>query len=989
MSLQRPFGLRVALVLLIFLTACCATSTVYGKRRSSSDKQEVMYELARQHIRIGAEQYRRGLYVAAEQSLLEASQYKGYLNEAERGELEDLLAKVRDVTAERQNVLAEIDAAAKLVELKEFLRAKARLIQARDSRYLTTSDRQEIDFQLEAIDQKLQAEKTRIEQLYTQSVALYKQGKLREAGQGFREVAMSGLIDAAPGEMPQDYLEKIEAKIGQVGLEKTPAPVADTEPAPAAEAVLPGEQVAPDVEISGSYIDKVVQRRNIQRSYTRTVVNDAIAKANEFVSKGEFNKAIERIEVAASVVNRNKLVLGDELTKQFTDMLEQLKSVIAQNQLAAREAEEQRQRQEAAALQTRHRAQQEEDRRKQIEEYMNSSLAFVEQRRYRDALGSLEMLLNLDEHHSHALSLKQMVEDTLNYQRQIEVIRDTEKQELDLLVEAQRSSIPHANEITFPRDWPQIVEKRAPEELAGADPRDAAIYKQLAEVVDLSALRLDTEFAQAIETIRNAVSPPLTIFVRWRDLSENAYVEQTTQINFEGIAQVTLGKGLELLLDAVSGGLADIGYTVKDGIITIATREAIPSNMVTRVYPVTELLGAPANFSEGGDLATTGGGGGGRGGGGTRGGGAGRTGGRTGATEAFDIAQVEERATDIIELIEESIARNTWYSTGGEGTIKVFGTQLIITQTPEVHEQIRQLLNEMRKSVGQEVAIEARFLTVTENFLEQIGVDLDFRLRNLGGKWGIIDVEQDSMSFATATDTGVSGSLSDLVTDAATLTGGYGSILDDLQVSFLVKATQANASARTLTAPKVTVLSGEVATITIQNEIAYVSDWDLTQTISTESANVVTTADPTVDTIFDGVVLTVNPTISADKKYVLLLITTSFNRVLGIDERYVGSTGTGADLREFKLQLPLMQTADVSTRVNVPDGGTLLIGGQKLTGETETEEGVPGFSKLPLFGRLFQNRAKSKDSAILLILVKPTIILKEEKEREAFPMLRQ
>jgi type II secretory pathway component GspD/PulD (secretin) len=71
------------------------------------------------------------------------------------------------------------------------------------------------------------------------------------------------------------------------------------------------------------------------------------------------------------------------------------------------------------------------------------------------------------------------------------------------------------------------------------------------------------------------------------------------------------------------------------------------------------------------------------------------------------------------------------------------------------------------------------------------------------------------------------------------------------------------------------------------------------------------------------------------------------------------------------------------TRVSVPDCGTLLLGGQRITSEVETEAGVPILSKIPLIGRLFSNRSKVKDSKILLILVKPVIILQEEREAEA------
>jgi general secretion pathway protein D len=71
------------------------------------------------------------------------------------------------------------------------------------------------------------------------------------------------------------------------------------------------------------------------------------------------------------------------------------------------------------------------------------------------------------------------------------------------------------------------------------------------------------------------------------------------------------------------------------------------------------------------------------------------------------------------------------------------------------------------------------------------------------------------------------------------------------------------------------------------------------------------------------------------------------------------------------------------TRVSIPDGGTLLLGGQKITSEIEKEAGVPILSKIPIIGRLFSNRSIIKDHKILLILVKPVIMLQEEGEAAA------
>lgn len=89
----------------------------------------------------------------------------------------------------------------------------------------------------------------------------------------------------------------------------------------------------------------------------------------------------------------------------------------------------------------------------------------------------------------------------------------------------------------------------------------------------------------------------------------------------------------------------------------------------------------------------------------------------------------------------------------------------------------------------------------------------------------------------------------------------------------------------------------------------------------------------------------------------------------------------------YTVTVPETEVSSVGTRVSVPDQGTLLLGGQKVTASVEKEAGVPVLSKVPLVGRLFSNRSKVRDHKILLILVKPTIILQEEEEAKALAAL--
>ena len=87
------------------------------------------------------------------------------------------------------------------------------------------------------------------------------------------------------------------------------------------------------------------------------------------------------------------------------------------------------------------------------------------------------------------------------------------------------------------------------------------------------------------------------------------------------------------------------------------------------------------------------------------------------------------------------------------------------------------------------------------------------------------------------------------------------------------------------------------------------------------------------------------------------------------------------------IQLPIIERQELATTVSVPDGGTLLLGGQTVTGEVEFEAGVPVLSKVPFLQRLFTNKTRLKDEQVLLILVRPKIILQREIEDETFPLL--
>ncbi|MBL7152573.1 MAG: hypothetical protein ISS79_02560 [Phycisphaerae bacterium] len=180
---------------------------------------------------------------------------------------------------------------------------------------------------------------------------------------------------------------------------------------------------------------------------------------------------------------------------------------------------------------------------------------------------------------------------------------------------------------------------------------NVVVKKQLDETVDLSALTPEMAFSEAIDEIRNSVDPPLTIVVLWRDIYDNAEIEPTTETNLEGIRKIRVRNALDLLLKSVAGSFSDgLGYSIDDGVITIATEYSIPRDMITVVYEVPGLI--------------------------------------------YSGSTTMELADVIIRTIEP----DSWFENedgSGEGKITPYlGNKLAVLQTVDVHNKIKRFLED-------------------------------------------------------------------------------------------------------------------------------------------------------------------------------------------------------------------------------------------------------------------------------------------------------
>ncbi len=373
----------------------------------------------------------------------------------------------------------------------------------------------------------------------------------------------------------------------------------------------------------------------------------------------------------------------------------------------------------------------------------------------------------------------------------------------------------------------------------------------------------------------------------------------------------------------------------------------------------------------------------------------------------------------LMNLITNTVAPRTWDRQGGQGSIDYFPMTLAlaINQTPDIQDQIAELLTALRRLQDQEVAIEVKFITIAEGFFERIGVDFNINLPNTAKN--NVQAQITSQQFQAPGQVNAFEPVNTIIglTPAGTFTtdldiplkassfgmavppfGGFPSIpgangglsmglafLSDVQVFLFMEAAQGDQRTNVMQAPKLTLFNGQTSTLSVTDQQFFVTN------VNIQAANGQLTFIPQNQNFATGTTLTVRATIWADRRFVRLNITPEitnlasavvqlFPIVTPIQVFFEGGfSGPTVNFTQF-IQQPVFNTITVNTTVAVPDGGTVLMGGLKRLSEGRNEFGPPVLSKIPYINRLFKNTGYGRETESLMIMVTPRIIINEEEE---------
>lgn len=371
----------------------------------------------------------------------------------------------------------------------------------------------------------------------------------------------------------------------------------------------------------------------------------------------------------------------------------------------------------------------------------------------------------------------------------------------------------------------------------------------------------------------------------------------------------------------------------------------------------------------------------------------------------------------LIELIQTTISPESWDEVGGPGTMSEFraNLSLVVSNTQEVHEQIQALLDQLRRLQDLQITIEVRFITLQDDFFERIGIDFDFQFEDRSGLTPPLTALPDNTPSSVSIGLDATGLpttsldipfVQDSFGSAVPTFGGFDintaanfgfAILSDIEVFFLLQASKGDTRSNILQAPKVTLFNGQTAIVNDTTQTPFVTS------IIPVVGDFAAAAQPVITVLPEGTSLTVNAVANHNRRFVRLTLIPFFSQIEDVQEfQFEGtrSSNTGTNVafdptdplnlvQDQRLdvvdgttvQLPVFAVTTVQTTVNVPDGGTVLLGGIKRLSEARNERGVPFLSNLPYVNRLFKNVGIGRTTQSLMMMVTPRIIIQEEEEQ--------
>lgn len=350
-------------------------------------------------------------------------------------------------------------------------------------------------------------------------------------------------------------------------------------------------------------------------------------------------------------------------------------------------------------------------------------------------------------------------------------------------------------------------------------------------------------------------------------------------------------------------------------------------------------------------------------------------------------------------------------------------SKLIVRNTQENLDLIDQLLATEGFETPKQIEIESRFVEITQNNLQELGVDwllgqfaLPFGTGAYGGggtlgNQGTFNANNYPIQDPAGNPIGINP-----INNSGQITGGNRSgstaiqanavdgllfatplgaapgilslagVFTNPQFQVVLRALDQKKGVDLMSAPKVTTRSGQTARIELIREFIYPTEFDPPQIPQNTNSGQITPVTPSTPSSFDtrnlGVELEVQPQIGPDGFTIDLILqprVTEFEGFINYGSAIntfvpfispanpLGFATTNVTLTENVINQPIFSVREITTEVSIYDGQTVALGGLLREDIQKTEDKTPIIGDIPLIGRAFRTDASQHIKRNLVI----------------------
>lgn len=303
-----------------------------------------------------------------------------------------------------------------------------------------------------------------------------------------------------------------------------------------------------------------------------------------------------------------------------------------------------------------------------------------------------------------------------------------------------------------------------------------------------------------------------------------------------------------------------------------------------------------------------------------------------------------------------TVVRRTTFREAASVIVNAESGIVTVRATSRQHEKIQGFLDQVMTSARRQVLIEATIAEVTLSDNYQQGID-----------WSRVDLTGSGFTIRQR----AAGAISAVPSSLLELAYQQGDSSRTFNTT--IKLLESFGTVKVLSSPKMSVLNNQTAVLKVVDNTVYFTIKADTNTNANTSTTTFTTTPNSVPV---GFVMNVTPQIGENDS-VLLNIRPSVSRIIGTvadpNPALKKSTANGFS-SDIVSTIPVIRTREMESIIRVDNGNIAVMGGLMEDTLQNTDNAVPGLSKLPGIGNLFQSRDDTRSKTELVVFIRPVVI---------------